>query len=128
MALQVDVVGRTTSDGDASTSVKLVGSLEADTVPIAEKATKGLLAAPTKVVVFDLAGVNFVSSVGISYLLAARKAIEAKGSGCFFSSLQPQVRKAFDIMKALPSASVFGSVKELDDYLAEMQRKVTEEE
>ena len=41
-------------------------------------------------------------------------------------NLQPQIRKVFDIIQALPSLNVFESVEELDQYLAEMQRKVRE--
>ncbi len=128
MAFTVELIGRTNPQGNASTVVRIRGSLEAGTAAKADKEVKPLLAAPPKVVVFDLSGVDFVSSVGISFLLAARKAIESKGSACYFSSPQAQVRKAFDIMKALPATSVFGSVEELDAYLAEIQRKVVEGE
>ena len=126
MALAIEVGGRTQDGVQVSTVVKLVGSLDADTVAQAEKVVKPLLAAPPKVLVFDLAGLTFVSSAGIGILIAARKAVEAKAGSCFYSGPQPQIRKVFDIMKALPKASVFGSERELDEYLAEIQRKVTD--
>jgi anti-sigma B factor antagonist len=126
MALSIDVGGKTQDGAQVSTVVKLVGSLDADTVTQAEKAVKPLLVAPPKVLVFDLAGLSFVSSAGIGLMISARKSVEAKGGACYFSGPQPQIRKVFEIMKALPTASVFGSVRELDEYLTEMQRKVTD--
>ena len=41
-------------------------------------------------------------------------------------NLQPQIRKVFDIVKAVPVSDVFASVAELDAYLDTMQRKVLE--
>ena len=39
---------------------------------------------------------------------------------------QPQVRKVFDIVKAVPVNEVFTSTQELDAYLDRMQRQITE--
>jgi hypothetical protein len=39
-------------------------------------------------------------------------------------NLTPPVRKVFEIIDALPSLSVFGSIAELDDYLDHMQAQV----
>ena len=38
---------------------------------------------------------------------------------------QPQVKKVFEIVKAVPVAEVFASVTELDQYLDHMQRQIT---
>jgi len=43
------------------------------------------------------------------------------------SNLQPQVQKVFDIVKAMPSVNVFTSIRELDEYLDVIQKKVTGE-
>ena len=39
-------------------------------------------------------------------------------------NLQPQVRKVFDIIKALEGMNVFKSQEEMDEYLLAMQNKV----
>ena len=39
-----------------------------------------------------------------------------------YVNLQPQVKKIFEIINALPSMDVFASVAELDAYLDAMQR------
>jgi len=40
---------------------------------------------------------------------------------------QPQIRKVFDIINALPFLNVFSSIKEIDDYLDKMKRKIKEQ-
>src|SRR5436190_22441158 len=123
MSLTVDVAALSQGKVHVSSVVRFVGSLEPATLPIAEKVVKPLLANGPNVLVFDLSGVDFVSSTGIGLLLASKSAMEKRGGACYFSSPTPQVRKVLEIMRALPEKSVFGSVAELDEYLAEMQRK-----
>lgn len=128
MGLTVEIAARTQGDVHVSTVVKLVGPLEPATLPTAEKAVAPLVAAGPKVLVFDLSGVDFVSSTGVGFLIATKAAMEKRGGACYFSSPRPSVRRAIDIMKALPEKAVFGSVAELDAYLADIQRKVAEDE
>jgi anti-sigma B factor antagonist len=40
------------------------------------------------------------------------------------TNLQPQIRKVFEIIMALPSLNVFESVADLDRYLTGIQKKV----
>jgi anti-sigma B factor antagonist len=55
-------------------------------------------------------------------LLKTKKALRETDSRIFFMKLQPQIKKVFDILKAIPSLKVFGSIEELDDYLDVMQK------
>ena len=56
----------------------------------------------------------------------ARKVLAARAGKVLVVNLQPQIRKVFDIVKAVPVSDVFASVAELDAYLDAMQRKVLE--
>ena len=76
--------------------------------------------------IFDLAGLEFISSAGIRVLVHARKSIQAQHGGVLMVNAQPQIVKVFEIIKALPGLTVFESEAELDQYLAEMQRRVRE--
>lgn len=67
-----------------------------------------------------------MTSTGVGFLLASKAAIEKRGGACYLSGPTPKVRKVLEIMKALPTTAVFGSIKELDEYLAEIQRQVEE--
>lgn len=125
--LMIDVAARTQGKVHVSSVVRLIGSLEPATLPVAEKAVKPLLAAGPKVLVFDLTDLEFVTSTGVGFLLASKAAMEQRKGACYLTNMPPKIRKAFDVMKALPASSIFASVKELDEYLAAIQRQVDEE-
>ena len=52
-----------------------------------------------------------------------KKAMQKCGGKVLFTHLQPQIKKVFDILNALPSLQVFTSIEELDNYLDTMQKK-----
>jgi anti-anti-sigma factor len=111
-----------------ATVVKLVGRLDTTTAPQAEKEIEPALTGALKEVIFDLAELTFISSAGLRVLLGARKTLAERGAQVHLINLQPQIEKVFAIVKALPGINVFKSMKEMDEYLAAIQRKVTEGE
>ena len=111
-----------------ATVVKLVGRLDTATSPEAEKEIAPVLSGPMKDVIFDLGELTFISSAGLRVLLGARKALAARGANVHLTNLQPQIEKVMEIVKALPGINVFKSTKEMDEYLAAMQKKVSEGE
>jgi len=102
--------------------VSPVGSLNSNTSPQFEVKLEEVLTKAPRVLVFDLHGLEYISSAGIRiFLKAERRMKNAKGS-LTYMNLQPQIRKVFDIINAIPSMQVFASLEELDDYLDKMQR------
>jgi sigma-B regulation protein RsbU (phosphoserine phosphatase) len=77
-------------------------------------------------VVVDLAGLEYVSSAGLRSFARIRKTMRVRGGHTLLLNPQPQVRKVFDIVKAVPVSEVFASTQELDAYLDRMQRQITE--
>jgi sigma-B regulation protein RsbU (phosphoserine phosphatase) len=90
--------------------VRPIGKLDAVSCQEFDRALDGVLAQIPRggTLVIDLVDLEYVSSAGL------------------IVHAQPQVRKVFEIVKAVPVQEVFRSVEELDAYLAEMQRKVVE--
>ena len=56
-------------------------------------------------------------------IFAALKRQDAKGGKLVAGNLSPGVRNVFEIVKALPRIEVFASAREMDDYLANFQKK-----
>ncbi|WP_077556583.1 STAS domain-containing protein [Rhodanobacter sp. B04] len=77
-------------------------------------------------VVIDLAGLEYVSSAGLRSFAQIRKRMRARGGYTLLLNPQPQVRKVFEIVKAVPVNEVFTSTQELDAYLDRMQRRIIE--
>ena len=103
-----------------------VGSLDSSTANILEQEVAPLLDGDATTVVLDLRDVTFLTSAGLRVIVAARKRMAARSGTLVLANPQPQVAKVFEIIKALPGLNVFESVQELDEYLANMQRRVTE--
>ena len=105
--------------------VTLAGQINTDTYETLQKKLEPLLKTPIRVMVFDMKGIGYISSMGIGVILSTREAIEKSGGNLLLVNLQPQIVKLFNILKTLLSKDVFKSVEELDTYLASVQLKET---
>ncbi|MGH8682390.1 MAG: STAS domain-containing protein [Burkholderiales bacterium] len=106
-------------------TVALVGRLDTETAPSLDAEIDRLLASPVKVIVFELSGLDYISSAGLRSLFRAQKSMKARSGEALMVKPQPQVQKVFDIVKAVDVKSVFRDVAELDEYLDAMQNRVT---
>ena len=109
-------------------TLKLVGRLDTDTAPELDSELNGVLASKgIKRLVFDLSGLDYLSSAGIRCFVRARKAVEPNGGTVAVVNPQPGVRKVLDIVKAIPAKGIFASVAELDEYLDAIQQQVRDQ-
>ena len=114
--------------GAGTYAVHPEGSIDAKTHTILGSEVDAILKKSPKLIIFDLKDVNYVSSAGVSVVLVAEQSLKLSGGKVLMVNLQPQIRKVFDIVKALPDQQIFTSVEEMDRYLKEIQRKVKEGE
>jgi len=104
------------------------GSLDSNTYTILEERLAQIRETRPRAIVFDLKDLTYISSAGVRVFVIIFKAMKATGGTVALTNLQPQIRKVFEIIQALPSLNIFESVEEMDRYLAAMQRKVREGE
>ena len=117
-----------TVDKSPTPTVKLVGRLDTDTAPQLDGELNKLLGRKDiKRLVFDLSGLDYLSSAGIRCFVRARKAVEPGGGTVAILNPQPGVRKVLDIVKAIPAKGIFASVAELDEYLDAIQQQVRDQ-
>jgi anti-anti-sigma factor len=107
--------------------VYLAGSLDSATYADFEQQLKPYIVPETRVLMCNLANLQYISSMGVSVILRARKLVQELHNTFMMTNLQPQIQRVFEIINALPLECVFQSVKEADKYLLEMQRKAIEE-
>ncbi len=103
--------------------VRLRGRLDSDTYKALEQKIKPVLAPATKLVILDMEKINYVSSAGLAVIFQIKKFLEDKEGSLIIASLQPQVKKVMDIVKALPKENIFEDREELDKYLDYIQKK-----
>ncbi|MCW0458524.1 MULTISPECIES: STAS domain-containing protein [Xanthomonas] len=109
---------------DKRQRLTLSGRLDTHTYQALDEALAPLLATPITTLVLDLSHLDYISSAGIRSIFKARKVLAAREGRVLVVNPQPQIRKVFDVVKAVPLNEIFTSVQELDEYLDEMQRRV----
>ena len=67
---------------------------------------------PVRGIVIDLAGVDYISSVGLRVLMVAAKAMRARKASIAVASLQPVVAEIFEISRFHRVVDVRGSVRD----------------
>ena len=121
LAIQID------PPQDTRQRVTLTWRLDTHTYQDLDAALSPLLGTLITTLVLDLSALEYISSAGIRCIFKARKALATRHGKVLVSNPQPQIRKVFDMVKAVPLSDVFASTEELDAYLAAMQRKVIEQ-
>lgn len=120
--LTIQITQKNNVMGHGEVRLALVGILDNSTVASLEaKLTPTLDAKPAQLV-FDLAALKFVTSVGIRLFFVAMKQQKQHGGQVSFVNLQPQIREVFNIMGSLPDVRIFRDQAELDTYLINRQK------
>lgn len=106
----------------------LSGRLDGSTHGKLDEALEPLLHDGTHILEINLAGLEYISSAGLRSIFRARKMLSAHAGRVLLMQPQPPVRKVFELVKAVPVEEVFASQDELDEYLTNIQNKVTDGE
>ena len=114
--------------GQGAYTIRPEGSIDANTFLILGLEVEEIMKKSPRMLIFDMANVNYVSSAGVGVVLVAEQDLKPNNGKVLMVNLQPQIRKVFDIVKALPDRQIFKSIEEMDEYLKEIQRKVKEGE
>lgn len=104
--------------------ISLAGSLDTDTAPRLQGKIDEEIDSTVHMVIMDLKRLHFLSSAGLRVIFKTKKQMDEHHGKFMLLNLQPQVRKVFDIIKALDGMNVFKSQEEMDEYLTAMQNKV----
>lgn len=103
--------------------IKLEGKLDTSTAAECEKDLFGLFGPHVKSVVFNLAGLNYISSVGLRLMIRVRKSVEEHHGKLALTHLQAPVAKVFELSNILPRTYIFESVESADIFLDAIQRR-----
>src|SRR5687767_15005677 len=101
MLLDIQIKENADPTRHSTATVQLFGSLDTATAPELERALAPVLDARVSDLVFDLAGLSFISSAGLRVFGLARKRLKEHGGQVAFVHMQPQIEEVFEIIKAL---------------------------
>ncbi len=69
---------------------------------------------------------KFLSSMGVRVIFKAQKNLAGLNGKLLLVNMPPQIEKVFAIIDALPSLQVFSNMREMDTYLAKIQKIIKE--
>jgi anti-anti-sigma factor len=100
------------------------GTLDAGSSEVVSPALESILEQHPKELIFDLAELKYLTSMGYRLFLIALKSQREHGGTVAFIHLQPQIQEVFSIMGSLHDLNVFADIAELDRYLLARQQAV----
>ena len=117
-----------TPESDNGKRISIAGSLDSNTAPQLQQRVNEEINESVDPTVIDFKNLDFLSSAGLRVIFKTKKIMDNSGGRFLLVNLQPQIKKVFEIIKALDGMNVFKNQEEMDDYLAAMQNKVKEGE
>lgn len=106
--------------------VSLIGRLDQTTAEECDAKVSSILMPETRAIVFDMTGLNYISSMGLRIILKTRRFMSGQGGAVYMMNVQPQIEKVFEIANLLQGMKLFASVKEADEYFDAIQKSVLE--
>jgi anti-anti-sigma factor len=83
------------ADVPGGLTVKLDGALELAACGVLDRALLGISAQKAKLVIFDLSGLTFVSSLAMGSMVAFRNGVVRSGGRVFLAGMSPLVLECF---------------------------------
>ena len=123
MSLAIDI----TPESNDGRRISISGSLDSNTAPELQQNIDVAINDAINTVIFDFKNLEFLSSAGLRVIFKTKKLIDNRDGKFLLVNLQPQIKKVFEIIKALDGMNVFKDQDEMDDYLTAMQNKVKDE-
>lgn len=124
MSLEIDV----TSNQASEKRISMTGSLDSNTAPQLQETIDNEIDSDVQAFVLNFKQLEFLSSAGLRVIFKAKKLMDSRNGKFLLVNLQPQIKKVFDIIKALDGMDVFKNEEEMDEYLTAMQNKVLDGE
>lgn len=117
-----------TPEANNGKRIAISGSLDSNTAPELQQSIDTELNDSISITIIDFRSLDFLSSAGLRVIFKTKKFMDNSGGEFLLVNLQPQIKKVFEIIKALDGMSVFKDQEEMDEYLSDMQDKIKDDE
>ena len=108
--------------------ISITGSLDSNTAPELQQSIDTEINESVSTTIIDFKDLDFLSSAGLRVIFKTKKIMDNRSGKFYLANLQPQIKKVFEIIKALDGMNVFKDQDEMDEYLTAMQDKVKDGE
>jgi anti-sigma B factor antagonist len=117
-----------TPEANNGKRISISGSLDSNTAPELQQSIDAEINNSVSTTILDFKDLDFLSSAGLRVIFKTKKLMNNGGGKLLLVNLQPQIKKVFEIIKALDGMNVFKDQDEMDEYLTAMQDKVKDGE
>ena len=117
-----------TPEANNGKRISITGSLDSNTAPGLQQSIDTEINDSVSTTILDFKNLDFLSSAGLRVIFKAKKFMDNSGGKFLMVNLQPQIKKVFEIIKALDGMNVFKDQAEMDEYLTAMQDKIKDGE
>lgn len=124
MSLEITI----TAEDNSGKRISIAGSLDSNTAPQLQNSIDAEIDDTVNTTIIDFKDLDFLSSAGLRVIFKTKKIMDNSGGRFLLVNLQPQIKKVFEIIKALDGMNVFKDQNEMDAYLTAMQNKVKDGE
>ena len=101
-----------------------IGSIDGTGHALLQEKLDSVLKLNPDTIIFDLEKTEYINSMAIRVLVKTKNSLRQSGGKIAFINLQPQIKRVFDILGALPALKVFKNIQEFDDYLRDELEKM----
>jgi anti-sigma B factor antagonist len=117
-----------TPEANNGKRISISGSLDSNTAPELQQSIDAEINNSVSTTILDFKDLDFLSSAGLRVIFKTKKLMNNGGGKFLLVNLQPQIKKVFEIIKALDGMNVFKDQDEMDEYLTAMQDKIKDGE
>lgn len=124
MSLEINI----TPEANNGKRISIAGSLDSNTAPDLQQRINAEINGSVATTIIDFKDLDFLSSAGLRVIFKTKKVMDNSGGKFLLVNLQPQIKRVFEIIKALDGMNIFKDQDEMDEYLTAMQNKVKDGE
>ena len=108
-------------------SIALSGQLDSETANALDQQIQRALLDAADIIILDMAALKMITSAGVGVVMKTQTSLAKRGGELMMLNMQPQITKVFEIVRLLPTLTVFESVQEMDNYLIKIQQRIQED-
>mgnify|MGYP001822444190 CR=1 FL=1 len=110
-----------------TSQITLSGKLDSETSVAFDQQIQTSINGGSCIIVLDMAGVEMITSAGVGVVMKAKTTLAKRAGDLMMLNMQPQIKKVFEIVRLLPTLTVFESTEEMDNYLIKIQERIQED-
>ena len=108
-------------------SFTLSGQLDSETTPALDQQIQRALLDGADIIILDMAALKMITSAGVGVVMKTQTSLAKRRGELMMLNMPPQIAKVFEIVRLLPTLTVFESVQEMDNYLIKIQQRIRED-